>query len=292
VALALAVPLAACDDSMSPLSDRLALAFTGLEPLANGFHYEGWAITSGGPVSTGKFNVGGGGALVTLTGATIAGGEFAAGIDLTAATAIVITIEPSGDVDAVPAITKILAGALTNGSADLQISAAQALATSFSTASGKFILATPTDGMNNNETSGIWFLDLVSGSPIAGLMLPALPTGWVFEGWAVINGQPVTTGTFTSVSAADASAPFSGPQAGPPFPGEDFLMNAPAGLTFPTNLSGGMTVISVEPVPDDSPAPFTIKPLVGAIPANATDHVTLSMNRNAASFPSGVATVR
>jgi len=38
-----------------------------------------------------------------------------------------------------------------------------------------------------------------------------------------------------------------------------------------------MAVISVEPAPDDSPAPFTLKPLTRAIPANAADHVAFSM---------------
>jgi hypothetical protein len=290
--LLLAATLAACDGSTSPSGNHLVLDFTGLEPLTNGFHYEGWAITPSGPVSTGKFNVGSGGALVTVGGATISGGDFATNVDLDAATAIVITIEPAGDVDAVPAATKVLAGALAARSATLQISATQALGTSFSTAAGKFILATPTNGMNNNETSGIWVLELVGGSPVAGLSLPTLPAGWVYEGWAVINGTPVTSGTFSSVSSADASAPFSGPQPGPPFPGEDYLENAPSGLTFPTNLSGGMAVITVEPVPDDSPAPFTLKPLTGAIPANAADHMTFSMTLNSASFPTGTATVR
>jgi hypothetical protein len=283
---------AACGDSMSPQGDQLVLSFTGLEALTNGFHYEGWAIMPNGPVSTGKFNVGSGGTLVSLSGSTILGGAFDTSIDLDAATAIVITVEPSGDVDAVPSNTKIVGGPLASRSATLQISATQALGTAFSGATGKFILATPTDGMNNNETSGIWFLDLFGGSPVAGLSLPTLPAGWKYEGWAVINGRPVTTGTFTSVAGSDAAAPFSGTQAGPPFPGEDFLRNAPSGLTFPTNLSGGMAVISVEPSPDDSPAPFTIKPLVGAIPANAADHVAFSMALNAASFPRGTATIR
>lgn len=48
----------------------------------------------------------------------------------------------------------------------------------------------------------------------------------------------------------------------------------PAGLTFPRNLSGSAAAISVEPVPDDSPAPFAIKPLTGAIPANALPGTT------------------
>ena len=61
---------------------------------------------------------------------------------------------------------------------------------------------------------------------------------------------------------------------GPPFPGEDYLVNAPMGLTFPTNLAGGTAVISIEPDPDNSPNPFTLKPLVKMIPADAADHVT------------------
>lgn len=151
VALMLALPLAGCDDAMSPDRDDIALTFTGLEPLANGFHYEGWAVTAQGPVSTGKFNIGTGGAIVGLNGATIPGGEFDSDIDLGAATAIVITIEPAGDLDAVPATTKILAGTLNGGNATLGVAAPEALGTSFPAASGKFILATPTDGMINQR---------------------------------------------------------------------------------------------------------------------------------------------
>jgi hypothetical protein len=292
LALTTALVLAGCDDAMSPEGRRLSLAFTGLEPLANGFHYEGWAITAGGPVSTGKFNVATGGALVTVGGAAIPNGEFETGVDLRFATAVVVTIEPAGDADAVPSTTKLLAGALANGGAQLGISAPEALGTGFASASGKFILATPTDGMNTNETSGIWFLEVVASSPTAGLVLPQLPAGWAYEGWAVIDGTPVTTGRFMSASGADASAPFSGPQPGPPFPGEDFLMNAPAGLTFPTSLAGDMAVVTVEPQPDDSPAPFTLKPLTAAIPANAAAGVSFTMTASSASFPTGMATIR
>ena len=119
--------------------------------------------------------------------------------------------------------------------------------------------------------------------------MPTLPAGWRYEGWAVINGMPVTTGTFMNGNMADASAPFSGPMSGPPFPGEDFIMNAPAGLSFPTDLSGGMAVVSVEPYPDNSPAPFLLKPLVRVIPNPAATHFTYSMNLNSGSFPSGMA---
>jgi hypothetical protein len=270
----------------------LELSFTGLEALANGFHYEGWAIVDGAPVTTGKFNVGSDGSLVTLTGAAIAGGAFETGMDLANASAIVITIEPSRDTDAVPAETHIVSGTVLGGSASLSVGDGSALGDDFTSATGAYILATPTNGADNDENSGIWFLSLESGSPAAGLDLPTLPSGWAYEGWAVIGGTPVTTGRFTALDAVDLDDPFSGTEAGPPFPGEDFLVNAPAGLTFPTDLAGATAVISIEPEPDDSSAPFTLKPLVGGIDAAAVDHVTYSIANNASGFPIGTATIR
>ncbi len=288
------IGLAACDDDpIVPVNEVLELAFTGLEPLANGYHYEGWAIINGAPIATGKFNVDGSGNLVTTSGSLIAGGAFETGMDLEAATNIVITIEPSGDTDDVPADTHVLAGPIAGGVGTLTVGDAAALGNDFLAATGDFILATPTDGEMNNENSGIWFLSLASGSPAAGLSLPALPAGWAFEGWAVTGGQPVTTGRFTAVDMVDLAAPFSGAMAGPPFPGEDFLVNAPAGLTVPTDLAGGVAVISIEPEPDDSPTPYTLKPLVGDIDASAVDHVTYAIpNAAAATFPSGTAVIR
>ena len=85
---------------------------------------------------------------------------------------------------------------------------------------------------------------------------------------------------------ADDAAPFSGSMSGPAYPGEDLLENAPSGLNFPLNLAGGTAVISIEPSPDNSAAPFLLKPLVGAISASADDHVNYQMDQNL-SFPTG-----
>ena len=107
----------------------------------------------------------------------------------------------------------------------------------------------------------------------------------------VIDGIPVSSGRFTGVAAMDLDDPFSGTEGGPPFPGEDYLNNAPAGLTFPTDLSGGTAVISVEPSPDDSSAPFTLKPLIGSIAADAIDHNTYRLFIGADDLPSGTAVI-
>jgi hypothetical protein len=284
------------DRSTSPSANTpgagLQLDFAGLPPLEGGFHYEGWAIIQGQPFSTGKFNVNGDGAVVSVSGAPIAGGAFQTNVDVGVAGAIVITIERAGDTDAAPAATKILAGGVSNRTASLSVGAAEALGNDFAQARGLFILATPTNGMDTDETSGVWFLDPRSGSPVAGLTLPSLPAGWSFEGWTVIEGIPVTTGRFLRASGADEDAPFSGPLPGPPFPGEDFLENAPGGLSFPRDLAGGMTVITIEPSPDDSPAPFALKPLIGDIPSPSQAAVVFPMANRAGDLPRGTATIR
>jgi hypothetical protein len=294
--LAAVFALVACGDDLveppDPDPETVVLSFQGLEPLSNGFHYEGWAIIDGAAVTTGKFNLDASGVLVDLDGAAIPGGAFQTGANLGNTSAIVITIEPAGDIDDDPAATHVLAGDVSSLAADLTVGAPQALADDFTTATGSYILATPTDAVEDNENSGIWFLSLATGNPAAGLSLPTLPDGWAYEGWAVIDGTPVTTGTFVSATGSDFAAPFSGPLAGPPFPGEDFLVNAPNGLEFPTDLAGMTGVISIEPSPDDSELPFTLKPLVGAIPADGSTGITYEAANNAGAFPTGTATIQ
>lgn len=289
--LLLGFTLAACSTNSGSSDAELSLQFSGLETLQNGFHYEGWIILDDGPITTGKFNVNDTGDIVDLNGKPIANGVFTLTDDVSSASTFVLTIEPAGDVDDIPAETHHVAGSFSNGSASLSLEHAASLGSSFSSSTGEFILATPTDGVNDNENSGIWFLELSSGSPMAGLNLPTLPAGWRYEGWAVYNGMPITTGTFTSASGADAFDNFSGSLGAPLFPGEDFLMNAPDGFMFPVDLAGGTAVVSIEPFPDDSPAPFALKPLVGSIPSSATDRMVYSMNNNSASFPSGTARI-
>ena len=270
----------------------LSFEHSGLEPLQNGFHYEGWLIVDSSPVTTGKFNVDAEGNLVTLDGEQIADGAFGVGPEAAGAELVVLSIEPAGDTNTVPAATKYVGGALEDGVAELTVAAEGALGSDFVDASGSYILATPTNGEGDDETSGVWFLSLESGSPAAGLNLPELPAGWEYEGWAVIDGQPISTGRFTDPAAADDFSGFSGEQAGPPFPGEDFLVDAPEGLTFPFDLSGMPIVISVEPSPDDSPAPFALKPLFGTAPEAAADRTTYQLDSNAGSAARVTATLR
>lgn len=273
-----------CDEGEeSDPMKNLTLNISGLEDLGSDAIYEGWLIVNGAPVTSGTFSVDASGMLSKTTFSVNA-------TDLDDATTFVLTIEPVPDNSSMPSDVHILAGDFGTSSASLSVGHGAALGDDFSSAAGKYILATPTDGPETNENSGIWFLDLVNATPAVGLTLPTLPAGWKYEGWTVINGQPVTSGKFTAVDMEDEDDPFSGSMDGPPFPGEDYLMNAPDGLDFPTDLSEGTAVISIEPDPDNSPNPFTLKPLVGGIPAMAMDHNPYDMQKNLGSFPSGTAT--
>lgn len=272
------------DDEMQMASNgTLNLNIAGLEDLGAGFKYEGWLIVAGAPVTTGTFTVNAAGVMSQ--------NQFSvAESSLDAASTFVLTIEPSPDADPAPTATHVLAGDFNANSADLSISHPAALGDDFLGASGGYILATPTDGgAMNNENSGVWFMDPMAG-PGASLDLPVLPEGWAYEGWVVLNGSPLSTGTFTNVAATDAAAVYSGTMAGPPFPGEDFLLNAPSGLTFPIDLSGRTVVISIEPSPDNSAAPFVLKPLLGDVPSPANVHQVYSLgNTGEATHPSGTA---
>ena len=173
-------------------------------------------------------------------------------------------IEADGDTDALPSGIAVLAGPLANGRAVLVFPA------SFTGAAGGYILATPTDADAANEVAGVWFLDpgrperLAHAAGVAGRL--------GVRGLGRDAGTPLSTGRFSDLAAPDTAAPYSGPSAGPPFPGEDFVRNLPVGVTPPVNFADGASVIviSVEPdlggVDPTGAGPFSVKPLVGAVP--------------------------
>lgn len=265
------------DDSITPENQLglLNMEFTGLTDLGSDYAYEGWIIVDGAPITAGIFHVDEDGNLDKSSFETDA-------VSLNKATAYALTIEPFPDGDPAPSKVHILGGDFEGNESELTTEHPLAIGTNFTEASGSYLLGTPTDGsLDSDETSGLWWEDLSTGSPLPSLNLPTLPEGWEYEGWVVIDGQPLTTGKFLKVDEPDFAVPFSGTFPGPPFPGEDFLVNAPNGLSFPLDLSGSITAITVEPSPDNSPAPFLLKPLVHTIPNNADFHTGYSMINDA-----------
>jgi hypothetical protein len=114
-----------------------------------------------------------------------------------------------------------------------------------------------------------------------------LPSGWAYEGWVVVDGTPITTGRFLDPTMADfdGAGPTSGPDGFPPFPGQDYI-------NPPVDLLGQTAVITVEPEPDNSPAPFTLKPLIGPIPSDLPIGTLSPMDNTAkATNPTGIASI-
>ena len=279
----LALPLffASCgDEEVIPTpatTGEITLNLTSLDDLGDDYVYEGWIIVDGNPVTTGTFTVDADRNLSQTTFTVDA-------TQLEAATKFVLSIEPTVDTDPAPSAVKYLAGDFSGDDATVNTG----IVGDFSAAAGKFIVAAPTTASMDDDLSGVWFLDNSSGSPVASLELPTLDAGWAYEGWAVIDGQPVSTGTFTAGNAADASSVYNGSDnPAPPFPGEDFIVNAPSGLTFPTELAETPIVISVEPVPDNSAAPFTLKPLIKVTPATPSIGMPYDLDNKNADLPTG-----
>jgi len=291
--LTVATLFVACDSDDNNNTDNtaeLTLNLQGLEDLGSDFQYEGWILVDGTAESTGVFTVNASGELSDTTFNVDAD-------DLNAATKFILTIEPSPDSDPMPSDQKYIAGDFSGTSASVSTSTAPAVG-DFSSATGDFFLRTPTDEMpgspnNGNDQYGVWF-GLPGMPPSPTLNLPTLPDGWIYEGWVIGESGPLSTGTFLSVDTRDDNAgtatSFSGTeQLGPPIPGEDFFNNAPTGETFPLDIRGRNIVITVEPVPDNSPLPFTLKPLAGPA-GNDTAPTSYSFNLNLSSFPTGTVT--
>jgi hypothetical protein len=271
----------AMDDAGAP---TVQLQFAGLPVLGDASVYEGWAIVDGAPESTGRFVVDEEGAQFDVDGEPI--DHFA--IDATAATAFVLTLEPAADDDPDPSAIHLLGGDVIDGTARLSVDHPTALATDFAVAAGTVEVVVPTAPESPIDTAGIWFFKDGAGS----LTLPVLPAGWVFEGWAVFDGIPVSTGRFTDPNTADDFSGFSGDDSGPATPGEDFIRNAPDGLEFPRSAAGATVVVSVEPAQDDSPEPFVLKPLIGELPGEVERLGEYPLvNTGADTFPTGVANI-
>ncbi len=280
--------VAACagDESASPDSggdnqasgEQIQLKLNNIEP-TQGQHYEGWAVGSNGVTSTGRFNINELGQIVAVD----ANGEvlsvlsqsdealFSLNDDPATLQAFVLTIEPDGDTDPGPSPIHYLEGAFEGSEALAQLQAPGAIGTGFLDVMGTYILATPTN-CPSTHNQGIWYVQ--DGSP--SLELPTLPETFAYEGWIVNTqtGEVFSTGVFDQASGADSDGAgiAKGPNAAPPFPGQDYI--DPAMI-----LNDGIhrAVISVEPVPDFDPAPFTLKILAATIERGADVTTSFSL---------------
>jgi len=293
VALLALVMTQACGDTprqFNPLPAALgdlrgiALGFEGLRPLtASQGRYAVWVfLDNRDVVGLGPFNVDANGRPINPNGELIQ--RFTSPENLYSAVSVLITIAPGGIPDTSPGANAILQGPFIEGVAQLRVPA-PLLTTE---AAGSYRVFTPTDGPDTNEGSGLWAVS-VDDEPL--LQLPPLNNVYSWEHYLIIDGQTLSMGRFRSPIAPDFINPFSGPEPAPEFPGEDFLFNAPEGVTFPADLGGARLLLTLEPVLEDTADPSQLVVLETILPAGLQGGEIIELVNRTADFPTGTAVI-
>mmetsp|Transcript_19407 Transcript_19407/g.21583 ORF Transcript_19407/g.21583 Transcript_19407/m.21583 type:complete len:340 (+) Transcript_19407:41-1060(+) len=246
----------------------LQFTFTNeLGALADNEEYEGWVITSTGPVSTGRFPGKAQGTVVNMTVVLAA--------EINETNQFVLTIEPKENDDPAPSVHKFVSGTFNAAGTSVTVNTDAMWGADFaSNLGGPFILATPSSADTTDDCMGIWMFDPAAADP-KGINLPVAPAGFTYEGWVLntadTNAVPTSFGTFDDPNTADSDG--AGPTAGnvttgiPPYPGSDFI-NPALAIDLCTDYR---VIISVEPKPDLNPAaPFFLKPLYADINGTMT----------------------
>jgi len=247
------------------VTKTMDLKISGLQDLGPAAAYEGWLIVNNKPISTGTFTVNAEGNLSKEQFNVNAA-------QLQAASTFMVTIETVPDASADPSTTHLLAGDFSGNSAVINTAHPLALGHDLHGLTGYFLLGTPTTPSLGDEYSGVWFINRTLEGMTPGLSnLPIVP-GWTYEGWVVFNQTTyVSTGKITSFHSADNSSYYSLPSVEIAFPGEDLILNAPDGWTFPVDLRNPQptVMISMEPEHDNDRSAFFIRPLLANVQGNA-----------------------
>ena len=217
-------------------------------------------------------------------------------LTLAAGDQVMITIESEISAAAQPAATVVLKGIV---SAQTPTKVALNFSIDLSQARGAYLLATPTNSPARFETSGIWFVQ--TGGQAASLELPPVASGWQYEGWVFHQGRYLSSGRFSQPQGVDDFAGYSGTQAGPDFPGEDYLANLPGALEPPLELVDGESRVLVSLEPErvgvdlrdnsDLAEPYLII-LEATIESGAADHTLYPLQLIESNLPSAELNLR
>jgi hypothetical protein len=280
-------------------SSVVTFSVSGLQKIVGGLNYQAWLVVGSADSFGGYplvlFNIDDEGRMVDAAVDTVLSGPYPVDVRTSAVLGVVVSLELTDVLVTSSSSTFIIGGEMIGGRANLTAEDWIALNRDFTDAGGQFVLFSPTDDDATNELSGLWFLDPSQTQYQPTLILPEAPIGWNYEGWIEVGGHTLSTGKFLFPSQPDSAADYSGPLEEPSFPGEDFLVNPPDGVTFPLDPSGGTVFVTIEPeaewdaFPDD---PFYLRLLEGTIPEDPEAMVLYGMRSLAGQLPSGTATVQ
>lgn len=288
--LAALLVLSACDSGSAveevPQYFQAQLLFDAMPSLEDGATYQAWALVANNWEPVARFNYDEQGRLIDEAG-RLRANTFVSEFDMQPATEFLVSIEGRRDTDLVPSNTRILQGPIVGSSASLNFASA---VVDLSGVVVNYTIGTPTDSDGSNESFGFWLG--TPGTYAPAMIAPTLGDGWTYELWAELSTGPVSLGRFASPSRRDSAAPFSNQAETFSVPGEGFVMNAPAGVTFPLDVGGLGVFITVEPEPDETgPTPFGLRIQEATIPSGVAGGEALSMTAVSA-FPSGTVQLR
>lgn len=302
IALSLPLSLSGCIQNTTDPGDiasLVELTFEGLRPLGGGLKYQAWAVTRRGGVFQGVpflvFDVSSSGALVDPVQDTVLTGPFVVRLGTRDIEGIAISLELTQGEFTSSSYSYLLGGEVEGKVAQLELAPWMGLNMDLSGMTGRYVLETPTDGEGEGKLSGIWFLDRSGGTPAPGLELPEAVAGWTYEGWVVVGTDTLSTGKFSAVSGADLANRYCGGEPAPPFPGEDFLEDPPAGVAFPLHLAGAKVFVTLEPWQSwdlEPQSPFFLRLMEGEIPPSANPGDAYGLNSLFDHLPRGTARVR
>ena len=295
--------------SPSERISKIDLQVAGLNAPGDSAHYEAWLLwlnkTNTGDVEIFE-NLG---TMTDQSGMFVISKNINQGY-IQGALSVVVSVET--DTASQPGPYRIIGADLEANSGPFSIGSNEVLDFDFNAAEGHYFLDTPSENpASQNPKSGIWFarldttikdvqdslgnvighdttIAIAQGLDLQDLTLPDIPSGWNYEGWVIFGGDTLSTGIFRKPTGADLGSDYNGPRPGYAFPGGDFIRNAPAGLTFPTDLSGREVLITLTPgYPSKANKPFSLTVFRTTVPANAQVKKTYGFDNVSETFPGG-----
>jgi hypothetical protein len=195
---------------------------------------------------------------------------------------ILVTIEANTDGDT-PAGMQILSGTFIERVATLTVP----ISASVLSATGGLRVFTPTDGEDTNENAGVWMMDS-AGEP--SLVLPDTSAALNYETFIEVDGMNLNLGRFEVASTKDDTCRFCANFEEfdqPGRPGDDLLLNAPDGLSFPRDVSGSIVRISLEGRFNDFVQQSQLVILEAVLPEGLVGGEIIGFVNVAESFPLG-----
>lgn len=244
-------------------------------------NYAAWAKVEGKDILVGQFNIDTSGNMVDLKGRKK--NSFSLGQNIGSASEIFVTIESSEVKGRGPSSIKIQRGKVSGNASSLSFPI------DYSGAKGSFMLGAmskETDNAIVPVKTGIWFVSPQGNQVKKGLMIPDAPKGWSYSGWMRMDQKSaVKMGKFTSPSSSDDFNGYSPALSPPKFPGENFLQNPPQGYSFPQNIDGATTWITLEPAVDVGASPFPLVLFVKKVPTGQAAGKNVDFENSFKSFP-------